>query len=73
MNQRVLRSSYVLRSDVMNFDTTGNGEPNMEQVTATLDCFDDVRLRGKEQRLCLFRPHRNPMGQHFSKTVTPKE
>ena len=73
MNQRVLRSSYFLRSDVMNFDTTGNGEPNMEQVTATLDCFDDVRLRGKEQRLCLFRRHRNPMGQHFSKTVTPKE
>ena len=73
MNQRVLRSSYVLRSDVMNFDTTGNGEPNMEQVTATLDCFDDVRLRGKEQRLCLFRRYRNLMDQRFSKTVTPKE
>lgn len=73
MNQRVLRSSYVPRLDAMNFDTTGNGEPDMERVTATLDCFDDVRLRGKEQRLCLFRRHRNPMGQRFSKTVTPKE
>jgi hypothetical protein len=45
----------------------------MERVTATLDCFDDVRLRGKGQRLCQFRQHRNPMGQRFSKTVTPKE